>query len=89
MVTHPNILAWRIPWAEEPGGSQRVEHNYSDLLCVPHARRHKLSIATCVASGYPIEQHRTGLLLQAHIAPVLNTTTFSTPLSSARAPHYQ
>ena len=20
MVTHSNILAWRIPWTEEPGG---------------------------------------------------------------------
>ena len=20
MATHSNILAWRIPWAEEPGG---------------------------------------------------------------------
>ena len=32
MVTHPNILAWRIPWTEEPGrlqfmGSQRVGHD--------------------------------------------------------------
>ena len=31
MVTHSNILAWRIPWIEEPGGlqsmgSQRVGH---------------------------------------------------------------
>ena len=31
MATHPSILAWRIPWTEEPGGlqslgSQRV-HN--------------------------------------------------------------
>ena len=31
MVTHSSILAWRIPWAEEPGrlqyiGSQRVGH---------------------------------------------------------------
>ena len=64
MVTHPSILAWRIPWAEEPGRSQRVEHNCSDLLCAPNARRHKLLIATCVASDYPTEQHRTGLLLQ-------------------------
>ena len=29
MATHPSILAWRIPWTEEPGrlqsmGSQRV-----------------------------------------------------------------
>ena len=20
MATHPSILAWRVPWAEEPGG---------------------------------------------------------------------
>ena len=31
MATHSSILAWRIPWTEEPGGlqsmgSQRVEH---------------------------------------------------------------
>ena len=24
MVTHSSILAWRIPWAEEPGGLQLV-----------------------------------------------------------------
>ena len=32
MVTHSNILAWRIPWTKEPGGLlsiewQRVGHN--------------------------------------------------------------
>ena len=32
MVTHSNILAWRIPWTKEPGGlqsmeSQRVGHD--------------------------------------------------------------
>ena len=32
MVTHSSILAWRIPWMEEPGGlqsvrSQRVRYN--------------------------------------------------------------
>ena len=31
MATHSNILAWEIPWTEEPGGLQllglqRVEH---------------------------------------------------------------
>ena len=25
MATHSNILAWRIPWAEEPGGLQSME----------------------------------------------------------------
>ena len=32
MATHSSILAWKIPWMEEPGrlqsmGSQRVRHN--------------------------------------------------------------
>ena len=32
MATHFRILAWKIPWTEEPGGlqstgSQRVEHD--------------------------------------------------------------
>ena len=35
-ATHSSILAWRIPWTEEPGGlqsmgSQRVRHDGSDL----------------------------------------------------------
>ena len=34
MATHSSILAWRIPWIEEPGGlqsigSQRVWHNWA------------------------------------------------------------
>ena len=24
MATHSNILAWEIPWAEEPGGLQSM-----------------------------------------------------------------
>ena len=24
MATHSSILAWRIPWTEEPGGSQPI-----------------------------------------------------------------
>ena len=27
MATHSNILVWRIPWTEKPGGSQRVGHD--------------------------------------------------------------
>ena len=38
MATHPSILAWRIPWREEPGGlqpigSQRVGHGWRYLAC--------------------------------------------------------
>ena len=36
MATHSNILAWRIPWTEEPGrlpsiGSHRVVHDWSNI----------------------------------------------------------
>ena len=27
MATHCSILAWTIPWTEEPGGSQRVRQD--------------------------------------------------------------
>ena len=27
MATHSSILALRIPWTEDPGGSQRVGHD--------------------------------------------------------------
>ena len=37
MATHSSIVAWRIPWTEEPGGlqftgSQRVGHDRVTLL---------------------------------------------------------
>ena len=37
MATHPSILAWKIPWTEEPArlqsmGSQRVEHDWVTSL---------------------------------------------------------
>ena len=39
MATHSSILAWRIPWTEEPGGqqsigSQRVGHDWATSLSV-------------------------------------------------------
>ena len=39
MATHSSILAWKIPWKEEPGrlqsiGSQRVGHDWRDLAQV-------------------------------------------------------
>ena len=39
MATHSSILAWRIPWTEEPGGlkstgSQRVGHDWMTSLIV-------------------------------------------------------
>ena len=45
MTTCSSILAWKIPWTEEPGGllstgSQRIRHDWSDL-----ARAHSCATA--------------------------------------------
>ena len=42
MATHSSILAYRIPWTEEPGGllsmgSHRVEHDWRDLAAAAAA----------------------------------------------------
>ena len=31
-ATHSSILAWRSPWAEEPGGLQSTCHKESDTI---------------------------------------------------------
>ena len=41
MATYSSILAWKIPWIEEPGrlqsmGSQRVRHIWEVGVGVPH-----------------------------------------------------
>ena len=45
MTTHSSVLAWRIPWAEEPGGlqsigSQRVEHGWGTEHACPQLVTH-------------------------------------------------
>ena len=44
MATHSSILAWRIPWLEEPGGlqsteSQTVGHHWATWLHFKHLSR--------------------------------------------------
>ena len=58
MATHSRILAWRIPWTEEPGGLQsmglqRIRHNWSDLAFTPH---HCLSMHSS-----PLSMHSSSL----------------------------
>ena len=43
-ATYSSILAWRIPWTEEPGrlqsiGLQRIGHDWSDLACMHKSER--------------------------------------------------
>ena len=50
MATHSSILAWKIPWMEEPGwllsmGSQRVGHDWAtSLFTIAPYSNHSLSM---------------------------------------------
>ena len=50
MATHSKILAWKIPWTEEPGGLQfmglqRVGHDWAKHVCAcTHTHTHRLNI---------------------------------------------
>ena len=35
-ATHPSILAWRIPWTEEPGRLQSMGLQRHDLVIFTH-----------------------------------------------------
>ena len=55
MATPSSILAWRIPWTEEPGrlqstGSQRVGHDQSDLERT-HTHTHTRT-CICIADSF-------------------------------------
>ena len=73
MVTHSSILAWRVPWTEEPGGlqsmgSQRVGLNwatectqYTDY-CAPnssvHSLKHRVSLEIDHATDHKDERNQ-------------------------------
>ena len=42
MATHSSILAWRIPWTEEPGRLQSI--GFQDTSCLLGERRNKPGI---------------------------------------------
>ena len=55
MATHSSILAWEIPWIEEPGGlqsmgSQRVRHDraHTDTHTYPKQKARPLNIVICL-----------------------------------------
>ena len=35
MATNSSVLAWRIPWKEEPGGSRRIGHDWNNWAYDP------------------------------------------------------
>ena len=69
MATHFNILAWRIPWTEEPGGlqsmgSHRVRHDQSNLACMHKYVRGAEAIVMNEMRDRIINKKRRGLRME-------------------------
>ena len=67
-AAHSSILAWRIPWIEEPGelkslGSHRVRHNWVPEHVLEHQKHVRVPLGAGEASGW----HQTAdLALNTH-----------------------
>ena len=87
MAVHSSVLAWRIPWTEEPGGLQsmrlqRVGHEFSSVaqscptLCDPMNRS---------TPGLPVH-HQLPEFTQTHVHRVRDAIQPSHPGSSLSPP---
>ena len=65
MATHSSILAWKIPWTEEPGGLQSVGSQG-----VGHDRPPERTHTSCLQTLYPPSCHSRAYLAEPH--PGLN-----------------
>ena len=66
MATHSSILAWRIPWTEDPGGllsmgSHRVGHDWSGLACVHALEKEMATHSSILAWRIPGREEPGGL----------------------------
>ena len=68
MATHSSILAWRIPWTEEPGGAivHTVAKSQTQLKQLNKHRTHAHSSAHpfCAAADTKAEQRGRGWMVQ-------------------------
>ena len=81
MATHSSILAWRIPWREEPGGLQsmglqRVGHdwvtNTEPLFAVEVCRREIITLLTKAGIQWSWNDEREGVPLTTKNCPEVN-----------------
>ena len=82
-ATHSSILAWRIPWAEEPGGLQSIDHKESDMTKVSIHTLHYVSIveALCISS-YLFSKELTALCSRLSFQACLYGLPYKTETAS-------
>ena len=70
MATHSSILAWKIPWTQEPGrlqsmGSQGVRHDWATLLSFFFLGKHKMT-GKCLKSLFTLHDWHLEFLISSY-----------------------
>ena len=79
MATHSSILAWGIPWTEEPGGLQSMGHKELDAI-------ERLSTASVYMRGR-LTKHNNFMMTILHLGisdVLLTSQALSHPLLNLR-----
>ena len=68
MATHSSILAWKMPWTEEPGGLQsmglqRVRYNWVHVSLHKHTHTHTLPFTWKLRGHYKVINWPNSILL--------------------------
>ena len=61
MATHSSILAWRIPWTEEPGGLRSIGFQKSDMT--------KATKCACTEQERTLHQVQAAGQSTSHLGP--------------------
>ena len=78
MATHSSVLAWRIPWTEEPGrlqsrGLQRVWH---DLATKPHTYIYCIKLYWPLSISFTLQHDKLQILKVIHVkCSIFSTNT--------------
>ena len=86
MATHSSILAWRIPWTEEPGGlssmsSERVGHSLATEQQQPNTSFTLYWLFLLYLNSYPNKQQFYHLSIKSFLPSVFCTFSLCPPPS--------
>ena len=66
MATHSGILAWRIPWTEEPGGLQSIGLFIKIQKGLKRLSMHSITALPRLLDSYFVHFTHTGIFIFVH-----------------------
>jgi len=72
MTSHSSVLAWRIPWTEEPGGLQSMGSQSDRTEATQHTRTHRVEYSLSPSAN----GNMSFFIRLSNIPPCIYTTSF-------------